>query len=339
MTALTQYAKLETVGLWRPDPEAQRREVVVCFGDATLILRDMAGRPLAHWSMAAIRRANPGQMPAVFAPGDGDSETLEIEDDLMVSSIEKVRKSIARRRPREGRVRGAGISVVLGVALVAGALWLPGALRERTLEAVPETKRAEIGATILGHLQRLTGNACRNPRSVQALGRLTTRALGRDYPGQVVVVPDVVQGTLMLPGQIIVMNRSVVEDYEDPAVAAGYMIAAVAERGEVDPLDSLLRETGLRATVHLLTTGDFPSDALRRYAEVIAARAPTALAPDALIGKFAEAQISTRPYAYAVDITGETTLPLIEADPVNPADAPQILTDGDWVALQGICGN
>ena len=42
---------------------------------------------------------------------------------------------------------------------------------------------------------------------------------------------------------------------------------------------------------------------------------PADLANDALLRTFGEARVAATPYAYAVDITGEATLDLIEADP------------------------
>ena len=39
-----------------------------------------------------------------------------------------------------------------------------------------------------------------------------------------------------------------------------------------------------------------------------------------------------------IALTGEATLPLIEADPMRGGDAVEVLADSDWVALQGICG-
>jgi hypothetical protein len=68
MTALARYARLETLGQWRPDPASLAQEVVVSFGDATLVLSDGDGRPLAHWSLPAVTRLNPERTPARFAP-------------------------------------------------------------------------------------------------------------------------------------------------------------------------------------------------------------------------------------------------------------------------------
>ena len=47
---------------------------------------------------------------------------------------------------------------------------------------------------------------------------------------------------------------------------------------------------------------------------------------------------STSPYAYARDITGESVLPLVESDPRAAEGSVPVLSDADWVRLQGICG-
>ena len=37
-------------------------------------------------------------------------------------------------------------------------------------------------------------------------------------------------------------------------------------------------------------------------------------------------------------MTGETTLPLIEGDPMNGRLTEPLLSDADWLRLQNICG-
>lgn len=68
MTALTEYERLEASGLWRPNAYQQRRNVIVSMGDATLSISGTDEMPLAHWSLPAIERRNPGETPAIFAP-------------------------------------------------------------------------------------------------------------------------------------------------------------------------------------------------------------------------------------------------------------------------------
>jgi hypothetical protein len=58
-----------------------------------------------------------------------------------------------------------------------------------------------------------------------------------------------------------------------------------------------------------------------------------------MLAGFAQWQVRARPYAYAEDITGETTVTLIEADPfAGTAPPPPLLSDADWLRLQEICG-
>ena len=48
MTVLAKYQRLEAEGLWRPDPAAQRRDVIVSIGDATLTIATGNGSVLSH---------------------------------------------------------------------------------------------------------------------------------------------------------------------------------------------------------------------------------------------------------------------------------------------------
>lgn len=337
MTALTEFARLESGGLWREGPDAQRREVTVSLGDATLVISDNAGRALTHWSLPAVKRVNVGERPAVFTPDIEATETLEISDDLMIDAMEKVRKTVKRRRARPGRLRNVGLFAVLGGVLALGVLWVPGALIREAQTVVPPVKRAEIGATLLGHIQRLTGQTCRSTLGTDALAKLYTRALGPDAGGQVFVVPGGPDTALYLPGGLIVMNRDLIEDTEDPAVVVGHILAATAQFRQQDPLAVLLQAEGIGTTVTLLTTGDIPAETLQGYAERLFA-APPPPVPDALLLElFAEGSIPSTPYAYALDVTGETTLGLIEADPMQGQPRPELLSDADWISLQGIC--
>ncbi|HHY02057.1 MAG TPA: hypothetical protein GX686_04190, partial [Paracoccus sp.] len=130
MTALTQFQRLEAAGVWRPQPDGRLHDVIVSFGDATLILRDpRSEEPLSHWSLPAVTRLNPGQLPAIFAPGDAtQDEVVEIDDQLMVQAIERVHSAIAASRPHKGRLRAALVWSMAGAAALAAVIWLPGAM-------------------------------------------------------------------------------------------------------------------------------------------------------------------------------------------------------------------
>ena len=114
MTALKEYDRLEATGLWRETPDTQRRDVLVSFGKATLIISDKSDAALAHWSLPAIERLNPGVRPALFCPGPDAVEELELSEPALIEAIEKVRKTVARARPRSGRLRGMIFIAIIG---------------------------------------------------------------------------------------------------------------------------------------------------------------------------------------------------------------------------------
>lgn len=333
MTALARYARLETLGLWRPDPASPPREVVVSFGDATLVLSDGSGLPLAHWSLPAVTRLNPGQTPARFAPDEVGSETLEIEDAEVTAAIETVTRALPRR-PRTPRTRNTWTRWLLVALIVLPlAVWLPRALRWEALSVVPPAKRSEIGATLLGLLQDDLGPACRDPLGAEALAKLAERALG---PGaRAVVLPLGPDRPLALPGGVTVLSREMVERAAEPAVVAGHLLAARA--ADPDPLAGLLSRAGTYATARLLTSGTLDEPVLAAHARaLLSAPAPQ---PDAtLLGPaFAQAEVPLTPWAMDRDPSGDAVGALLNADPYRGAEAPLLLADTDWVALQEIC--
>ena len=128
MTALTEYQRLESPGVWRAAPEDQLRDVIVSIGSATLMIYDMGDRPLAHWSLAALERKNPGKFPAIYAPGPDAPEELEIAEETMLDAIETVRSAVARQRPRSGRLRLVLLASALLTVIGLATYWLPDAL-------------------------------------------------------------------------------------------------------------------------------------------------------------------------------------------------------------------
>lgn len=337
MTALKQYERLEAAGLWRSDSDQQRRDVIVSIGDATLTITDLNDRPLTHWSLAAIERQNPGQEPAIYHPQGDTSETLELASDetAMIEAIEKLRAAISRARPRPGRLRL--VSVIASVLMVAAVLllWLPGAMLSHTVRVVPDIQRKAIGQALLGRIERLSGPVCSTPEAAPILARLAERTGAR----QLAVMSSAIVPSLHLPGGLILLNRSLIEDHEDPAVAAGAILVERARAEQQPPLAELLGYGGPITTFRLLTTGALGRETMDHFAEqLLAAPRPTP-SDEQILALFATAALPSSPYAYALDITGETVLGLIEADPMAGREIEPVLSDRDWVQLQNICGD
>lgn len=344
-TALVKYRRLEAPGLWRPDPRQQRREVVVSFGHATLVMTDpRSGTVLSHWSLPAVVRRNSGRLPAIYAPDGDDQETLEVDEPLLVEALEEIGAALAQERGRTGRLRlGIGIGMLAALILMAN-FWLPGAVVSHAATVLPMAKRAAIGQDVLDDLLRAGVRLCTVPTGREAMGRLVERVLGPNsvFRAEVIdaraLAPGGAPGPLILPGRLIVLDRRLIEGHDTPDVAAGYLLSAGLLGLRDDPVVPALHTAGTLATLRLLALGTLPASALDGYG-ARALRQPFAL-PDseALLAGFARISVSSRGFAYAVDPTGETTLALIEADPFGMQAAPlPILPDAEWIRVQGIC--
>ena len=336
MTALRKYDRIEATALWRARPEDQRREVVVSIGDATLVIVDLKDQAIAHWSLAAVERANPGERPAVFHPDGDPGETLELDagEAEMIAAIETLRRAVEKARPRPGRLRWMGLSLSLAAVMALAVFWLPGAVITHTVSVVPAVKRVAIGDALLRRIERISGAACADPAGLRALRTLRSR-LGT---GPLSILPGGVRSSLHLPGGRTLLNRSLVEDFEEPDVVAGYALAEQVLAASGDPLRRMLQVAGPWASFRLLTTGEIDGAALDSYAEYLLRSPRPDPAPDALLTSFARAELRSSPYAYARDVTGESTLAFIEGDPMSGTTATPLLSDADWLRLQSICG-
>lgn len=338
VTALTQFQRLEAQGVWRSAPGEQLRDVVVSFGDATVILRDpRSEEPLSHWSLPAVTRLNPGQMPAIFAPGDAaQDEVLEIDDRLMVEAVERVHTAIAATRPRPGRLRGRVLWGLAATVTVAAAFWLPAAIMAHAARIAPPAQRLAIGTAILSQMQQTAGAACDRAAGTAVLDRLSARLLGPS--GRIVVLPATTGGARALPGHIIVIGDDLIAGAAGPAVTAGHILAADVAAVSQDPMADLVRSAGPAAALRMLLSGAMPDAALSGQGGARLLAPPPRPQDEALLERMQIAGVPSEPYARSIDPSGESVLALIEADPFRSAPPPRpLMTEGEWLQLQQIC--
>jgi len=336
MTALKKYQRLECYGLWRETPQDQRREVLVRFGAATLILSDpKSDAALSHWSLPAIELVNRGNTPPVFAPGAASDESLELSDLEMIAALDTVRAALKAAEARPGRLRGLVVTGLTVAVLAAAVWWLPSALVLHTASVVPAALRAEIGQYALDDLARVTGAPCDDQLGLQALAALSERVFGPVDTPILYVMPEGVAAPLNLPGDVIVLPRSLIEAETGPEAVAGAALVERLRDRTLDPIIPILRHAGLVATFQLLTTAKLPPEALQGYGEVRLSAAPVAVDTATLIAAFESAQIPATPYALAA--TPEMTA-LAAGDPYKGLSPSSLIPDEGWVALQGICG-
>lgn len=337
MTALTELERLESPGAWRAGPDARLQEVVVSFGDATLILSDpKSDRPLTHWSLPAVTRLNPGEMPALYGPGSGTpDEQLEITEELMIDAIERVHRVIASRRAHPGRLRG-GLTALAALAMLAALfIWLPQALIRHAARIAPPAQAAQVGRVILADMTRSTGAPCQRASGEAVLAYLAGKLL--DPPARIVLLPADLGGVRRLPGNLYVAGQDMLDEETLPDLLAGHLLAASLASDQGEPLQQALDQAGLRAAVQLMTSGRMPSTALQGYGETLLT-APLDRPEDAaLLAAMAEKNVSAEPYAKSLGQGGDSLRAMIAADPARDAPSAPVLTDEQWSALRLIC--
>lgn len=336
MTALKEYQRLECTGLWKETSDSQRREVLVSFGNNSLILRDTTETALSHWSLPAIQRINEGKLPAVYKPGPDALETLEIDDKTMIEAISKVGRIIEKRKPRHGRVRTyILISIILTLGII-GFTWLPDALIQHTLSVTTQNHKVQIGESLVTEIVNLTGAPCTSTLGDRALLNFKTRVLGK-IDHKLLIIPDSRKKVVSLPGKIHLIDKTVFEDYDTPEVAAGYLYNSLEKHKNNDPFQILIKEAKIGTLFTLLTTGEIKKETLRKHAEKILTTSGSQIDQENLLKRFQNARVATSPFAYALDVTGESTVTLIEGDPYKKISAPLLIQDSDWISLQTIC--
>ncbi len=336
MTALNAYIRLESTGLWREAPGAQRRDVYVFLGDASLVVANKAETALSHWSLPAIERLNPGEVPALYAPGIDAGETLEIDDADMIEAIERVRAAVHARDPKPGRLRlwaGAAMIAALGGLAV---FWLPDALISHAERVVPASKRLELGRDLLTRVEALSGGRCQGPAGRTQLQRLSQR-LGLDGAPEFVVLDRWPSLSGHLPGPIFLFDRALVERPDTPEVIGGFAVLESARRAARDPLSDLLAHAGLIDTLQFLATGRLAEDALQAYADALVARPPRAVSADDLLTRFETHRVASTPFANSLTNQPDLAAALAASDPFVTGAAPSLMTDNNWVTLQTIC--
>jgi hypothetical protein len=337
-TALKKYQKLECSGLWRENAQGQRREVIANLGATSLILSDPKRETaLTHWSLPAVTRLNPGEMPALYAPDVADGETLEIDDAEMISALETVHSAIRSASPHPGRLRNVLLSALAIGVVAIGVFWLPDAMERHTASFLPRSTRVDIGNKVLADLTRLTGKPCSAPSGLTALDKLTSRVFGPESGVQIIVVRTALTRAQALPGRIVVLPESLLAEQDGPEVAAGSALAARIYSELNDPIIPLLSYAGIGATFRLLTTGALPASAMKGYGDQLIAAGPVYPDTELLLARFEAIGLATAPYAIANDPTGTKNEDLILADPFRNVIPPALLPDGDWISLQDIC--
>ncbi|MEM7489308.1 MAG: hypothetical protein AAF390_09325 [Pseudomonadota bacterium] len=326
MTAIEGLERLETAAIWRPEAGGPERGVYVSIGEAELVIQDASGTALTHWSLPALVRRNPRQMPARYAPDETSAEELEIEEPEMIAALDRVTRAVARGRRRPGRLRRAALGLVLGLATGFALLWTPGVMRDLAADIMPLPARAKVGERMIERIAALTGPPCATPIGTEALETLKARLLPLRQ-ARLTVLRDLPQPVLALPGGLFAISDALLVTQDDPELVAGHVLAAALAAGPDGPLEALLADLGPLDLVRLMASADVSERVLAAHTEARLLADPPPPDATTLRPGFASARLGWTAYAAA---TG------LDVPPDAPA-MPPAMDDTTWQALRGIC--
>jgi hypothetical protein len=254
----------------------------------------------------------------------------------MIDAISKVTNIIDKRRPRHGKIRMYISISILIFLLTLSIIWIPQRLVEHTLAVTLETNKLALGKSLLKEVSKLSGKPCNSKLGDTALANLQKRLLGETNQ-LLVIIPDSRKKIFSLPGNIHVIDKTVLEDHDTPEVAAGYIYSAIALTENSQPFESFVKTLGSITILRYLITNKINNEILQKYAEKMLVNPNMKIEYSNLLKKFQNKLVSTVPFAYAVDVTGETTSELINGDPYLGKSPPLLIPDSMWLSLQSIC--
>lgn len=330
MTALEKFDRLESLGFWKETQTSQKKEVVVSFGKASLVMSDGKDTPITHWALHALEIIETTDEHTIYSTDKNGFETVEISDPTMNRAIVKIRKILRKPRSGRGRIRMLSTAVIALCFSLLAVFWLPTALADYTTSVVSDAKAREIGAKLMPFITQYTGHPCRSDAATPVIQKMEDRLINHNG-GKLFIADLGARYSTRLPGHIILANRALVENYPGPEVLAGFILMEKALQERDPVLHALFMEAGPIATLSFLVTGNFNDDILGDFAKNQMTRALVFPNTNVLLVHFKETKISSAPFAQAIG-----NLSLADQDPVKGQYQP-ILSDPQWLELQSIC--
>lgn len=372
MTALARYELLEAEGRYFDGETAAAVEVIVKFGDSSLMVLDRRETPVTHWPLASLRALKTAGDGLTLIPDHGPNERLTVTDPDMIGAIREVCPDLSRSAPAP---RGQRRKVLFWTATALASVYLLifhiiPALSNQLAELIPPEAEVAMGEDMVDEFAAiLTGfkdpEYCSTPSGDAALAAMTGRlARGADshVPLTVRVLKHEMVNAFALPGGQVVLFSGLIDSADTPEEVAGVLAHEIGHVVARDPTRLTLRSAGSAGLLGVLL-GDFTgAGATVLLAEALLTtgyqREAEAEADDFAIALLNRQGLPTAPLAgffmkvkeLGADapewLTHLSTHPDLDAraeaaraaDSVGEGAFRPVLTDQQWVALQGICG-
>ncbi len=261
MTALDKYIRLESLGLWKEAPDKPAIEVLVSFGNATLVLSNTEEIPFSHWSLMATRLVSKNAGVSVFSADDEGFETLEIDDPEMIKAINMVTRAFGR--PERKLNWGLWISLFLLVLAITGMFrFAPSFLLEQSVNMTSRDGARQLGNQILDGMEL---ESCSQENADLALRKLENQIFP-DGGYRVEIMKNAPDG-LVLPGGIILLSYDNLTLFQSPSQLAAWIIASSEMRQNHYSVRDLMEKSSVKDLIIYTMTGNLPADRIYRATE------------------------------------------------------------------------
>ena len=336
MTLLPEFEVLESAGLLTLAGMYGEKPVVAKLGKTSLIILERDGSPVAHWTLTAIRRTNPGKRPAIFAPFGEGTEFIAIEDETMVQALGKVQSTLSTGPPNPMRFRLPAVLLVVAGLLIAGLLAAPDFIVRQATALAQKSHRVEIGEALLAEHALTAGVPCSSKHGDAALERLERRLFG-EFGNKLRIVPGGSVEIAALPGEIILVRGTLLRDRLGPDVFGGYILHEKTRAQVADPLRAYFDIAGPLEALLFLAFRNVESDSVRSVATEYYARIQVQVPAAELRSSFENAGIPLAPFVEAAKASGDASFEDAQHEPAS--NYKSALNDTDWLHLQAICNS
>ena len=373
MTALDDYAKLEAAARYFDGHSAEPRDVVLSFGERTLMIVGFDDQPIAHWPLASLRGVGkPGDAVAQLVPDPASDERIALEDQEMIAAIRRVCPNlyvlpVSRRKVRRVAVWGAAALVSVAVILLV----LIPALADRLAIYVPPEREQALGDAIAGQIGEMLGSGdggptliCTSPEGARALERMVVRLAppaDLPYPLRVSVVDNRLINAVALPGGRVLIFRGLLDAAETPEEVAGVLAHEFGHVINRDPTRGVLRAAGTAGIIGIMLGDVFGASVIAAASDAVLnashQREAETRADEAAYRALAGAGLPSRSFARFFERLDEQNGPAAgplryiashpgpagraeraaAADTIGDDPFVPVLTDRDWIALGNIC--
>ncbi len=373
MTALEKYAKLEATARYFDGEFASPRDVVVCFGERSLVITALNDVALAHWPLASLRAIGArGDRAVQLVPGESSDERLVIEDAEMLAAIRQVCPGLYHRKVDRRRVRsaffwsGAAIASVLTIVFV-----LVPALAGQLAQMIPPEREQQLGDAVVDQIRTIfewtSGEApemCDSANGLAALNRMgdrLTAGLDLPYPLRLGVINLDMINAVAVPGGRILVFKGLLSAADSPEEVAGVLAHEIGHVAHRDPTREALRAAGTTGVLGLMLGDVFGAGLVVVMTDAILnasyQRDAEERADETAYELLGDAGLPSTPFAGFFEKVrkkygdGEGVLKLISshpglaeraeraaaADRIGDRPFDPVLDDRDWIALKGIC--